>query len=234
MSRYMLLSILIILAGFLVLSCSDDDCTTCPEPTPHVTGQVLAYFCGIGDINNNMGELRYSVRTGLPAYVTLTRLNGRSYTLSTDDSSSFDLYLDKGVYEVSIDADYIRPVVVANISISGDTAVDLKAVYDFYTDGHYLFGNFYYPDGDSIGQAAELTALNQLCGSIGNVIDRASIARDHVTQLNPGIHVSYRLPVVTSMMNWTAFDSLYNELTTHGGTYPSELSLDPGNYICMY
>jgi len=234
MWRNLVNSVLITLTVVIMTSCSDDDCPTCPQPTTQVTGQLLAYFCGIDDAINNSGDLRYSVRTGRPAYVTLTHLNGRSHTFTTDDSSSFDLFLDKGVYEISVSADYVLPVIVGDIEISGDTAVDLKVVYDFYTDDHYLFGNFYYSDGDSIGQTAELAALSQLNGSSGNVIDFAAAERLRVSQIGPAIHISYRLPIYDQYLNWQADDSLSTELTANGGDYPSELSIDPGYYICQY
>ncbi len=234
MWRALLALTTIAFALVMISSCSDDDCPACPESAVHLSGRVLAYFCGIGDINNNTGELRYSVLTGRPAYVTLTALNGRTHTLNTDDSSAFDLYLDRGVYAVSITADHVRPFEVGDLQISGDTAVDLKVVYNFFTEGHYLYCNFAYPTGDSIGEAAELSALNALNTAAGGVLYFGQIVRTSVIEAGSAIYIGYTAQVRSDLFNWEASDSLTTELTANSGSYPEGLSIDPGHYICMW
>ncbi len=234
MRRITLILGLTILAVIVIAACSDDDNGTGPVSTFEVSGDVLAYFCGIDDFMNNSGDPRYTVRTYRPAFITLTDRRGREHWCLTDDSSAYRFDLEEGEYDISIYADYVRPIDLGSVVISSDTTLDLKIVYDFYTDGHYLFGNFYYPDGDTLGQSAEVAALDRLSDAAGHVIWTGSIERDHVSQIGPAVHVSYRLPIDLPIMNFEAFDSLHAELSSNSELYPSELSLDPGNYICMY
>jgi len=163
----------LILAGILIVSCTDETTIIQSPGGIAVDGTVYIWRCEVYDVYNNPwnGDMRFASRTGGDsAKVTFVRLNGLSHSVFTDDSSSFNRILDKGAYIIVVETGWTEPDTIQNVYLNGDTTIRIDLVFD-YLHPIDLSISFWYKDGDSLGADAEWDYIRLLNGCLQNKLD---------------------------------------------------------------
>lgn len=131
----------------------------------------MAWQCGVGDINNNTTETRFSVATGEAARLSILYSNGWTDSFTTDDSSQFQRLVTAGLHKIVVSTQYTWPPDTFQFYIESDTTVELNLVYRVLDPDTLLFTFSYESSQDSLGAREEWNLLRILNGQLGGAID---------------------------------------------------------------
>lgn len=158
------IAILVLIVTGLLASCTEERVIVqhVDDDTVQIQAQVLAWWCGVGDLINNWGDRRFTPATGDSAKVTFIRDNGFMSWQFTDDSSQVEFLLSKGAHIIVVETPYSRPDTFFNFHLSQDTSINLDIVYDTALK-EYIGCVFHYATvADTLGIQGELDVLSFL------------------------------------------------------------------------
>ncbi|GEM_PF-3031314 len=226
---------LVLFAGLVLFSCTEKNIyNSCPNHSVCVSGEVLAWFCGVRDGYNPTPEPRYTVATGKKAIVRFVSIGGSTFAIETDDSSSFETWIERGVYNVVIEIGHAHPFTLQHVQIAGDTALELNTLYEYYTSDTVDFC-FFYPDaGDSLGKEAELAHILPLRRELWRLIDFTRAQREvYVSPYTHYADVRYRIPLEPGCQAWEAYEQAELVKSWLGG-FPESFYVSLDFCICMW
>ena len=223
------ISVIVIL---LFSGCTDDsNPVNSKNSTANLSGVVMAYFCGVGDvINNTSVNPRYTAQTGYVVPVSFIKSDGFTYDVTTDDSSEFSLTVDTGIYKIAIQLAHNYPDTFYNVHIDKDTALDLNLVYDFYFSDTIVisFQTENTPE-DIIAEREDIVLLNSL---ISDMIKPDAARRDTIFVPTKGIVAHYYVPLSSNSLLWEVYENAYLTYGANTDLFSNEMGFNPGYYIC--
>lgn len=164
-----MVSVIMIMGSILSLNgCEERTVINNYNNSLRVSGSIKAWQCYVGyPYGAEQTHLFSDITNGDSAQVTFTRLNGRAYSLHTNDSSSFDLVLDEGAYSITIESGWTLPKTFNNVYIARDTTFTLDVVLQV-VDPVNMNIAFWYKTIDSLGAEWEWDQIRLLNGYLHN------------------------------------------------------------------
>jgi hypothetical protein len=234
-------------AGYLsaliiaVISCTDEYTIVCPHGGERsgsltVSGQVRAFWCFLNeyDWNNARRELRYTVATGERATVNFIRLSGLTFSVQTDDSSSFETTLDSGAYTIVVECGHAYPDTFFNVCIINDTIMDIRILYDYLCSDSITYQFQYQSIDDTLPEADERQYLVTLNQFLGGMFDPFGASRRVIDIGFFGTYVHYGAPVNPPNKVWQVYEASRKVLTNPAYQLPENLSVEPLTYFCAF
>lgn len=199
-----------------------------------LSGEVLAYFC---DYETWGRDERYSVATGKPAVVSFVSESGIIQSTTTDDSSSFMMFLDSGKFDVIVETGHSFPYTFPDVLISKDSILELAIPYGWYDDDTVWVNFAYSSPNDTLGLAVEVEHIKRLNYLIGGDFIEVFDSRQVVVYDFPmyyQAHVQYAMPVVSGAYVFDVSERSYILMKTPELGFPAGMSCWISTYICHF
>jgi hypothetical protein len=133
-----------------------------PADQVTMTGDLLAWRCGVGDpINNAYLDHRFGVYTKDTARITIVYSNGWCDTVYTDTLSHFERVVSKGLHQFIVETRYTSPDTF-QVFLDRDTVVDLNIVYKTLEPSLVIVMFYYGSWDDTLGISGEWNVLQRL------------------------------------------------------------------------
>lgn len=201
------------------------------KSTANINGSVLAYYCGIGDIINNIPiDQRYTTQTGYEVPVSFIKPDDNAYYATTDDSSEFSLTVDTGMYTVTLQLAHSYPDTIYNVHINKDTTMELIQKYDFYFSDTIVIS--FQTDNKPASIIAEMEDMVLLDSLIENMILPDSARRDTVLDPIRGLVAHYYVPLNSNILLWEVLENILLTYSAFSDSFNNDMWFNPGYYIC--
>ncbi len=224
-----------IIAVLMLMSCTEQNIyNSCPDHSIRVTGEVLAWYCEVNSIMYSTPEPRYTVWTGETAIVKFVSLAGNTFAIGTDDSSRFDVRIDRGAYSMIVQIGHAYPDTFYNVYLSSDTLLILNTVYDFLDSDTLTFEFRYGSADDSLGIDSERLHMLHIARLTNyNYFDFINTSRSvRIYDGGSPIYVRHRVPLREGKLLWEIYEQAkyaQSLLQLLEGT----LVITPGFYTCL-
>jgi hypothetical protein len=201
------------------------------KSTAYITGSVFAYYCGIGDIINNIPvDPRYTTQTGYEVPVSFIKPDDSYYHATTDDSSEFSLTVDTGMYTITLQLAHNYPDTIYNVHINKDTTMELILKYDFYFSDTIVIS--FQTDNKPASIIAEMEDMVLLDSLIENMILPDSARRDTVLDPIRGLVAHYYVPLNSNILLWEVLENILLTYSAFSDSFNNDMWFNPGYYIC--
>lgn len=234
MLKYTAILVAILGVGVTILSCADETVKSSQSrPSVRVTGEVLAWYCGVRDGWNPTPEPRYTVATGEPALVKFIRTDGLTVEVKTDESSSLNASIEKGSYMLVLQIGHAYPDTLPSVTITGDTTIELNAVYDFLASDTIDLSFYYRSTADSLGEAEEYMWLERLANEMEpSLVLSNALRRVDSNQWVSWVVVHYRVPLAPDFLAWEVCEQAKTTVSQLGD-FPDNFHIRLDSYICL-
>ncbi len=200
-----------------------------------LTGEVLAYYC-YGEYRVPSYDKRYSVNTGRPAVVSFVSESGGIQSTTTDDSSSFRMFVDSGMYDVIVETGHTFPDTFPDVLITKDTILEFTIYFNWFNDDTVWVYFVYSSPNDTLGLAVEVEHIKRLNYLIGGDFKEIFESREVIIYDFPfdtSVYVRYGMPVVQGAYVFDVSERSYILLKTPELGFPVGMFVEISFYACL-
>lgn len=228
----------IILTGCLIAitavsGCNKSEKTTASVPSAQFRGTVLAYWCAIDNAQPGY-DRRYTVETGLPAYIDLIDSQDRIRTIQTNDTSGFIAGLDTGTYQIVVRTAYAFPDTLGPRRIVRDTLTALKILYDYLWVDTIYVSFVYAGTTDTANYILEARRFSFLERSLPGVLNLSPMTRTtFVDDIRDSCAAQYQIRVSSPYAVWEGIDGINRIVEQHPDSFLCRVTARPELYGCI-